>query len=133
METLVSHEAGDLDGVFESASSYFALLAEPMRLRILHAICDRERTVNDIVAATGATQTTVSRHLNAMHRVGALARRRDRNFTWYSVADATLTELCRAVCVHVASRDPFGAPPTTAQPAADRAAPAARPLERKPK
>jgi DNA-binding transcriptional ArsR family regulator len=99
--------AGDLDAVFEAASNYFAMLAEPMRLRILHAICDRERTVNDIVAETGATQTTISRHLNAMYRAGALTRRRDRNFTWYGVADSTLTELCRTVCVHVASRDLF--------------------------
>ncbi|NBR69919.1 MAG: ArsR family transcriptional regulator [Verrucomicrobia bacterium] len=47
--------AADLDSVFESASGYFALLAEPMRLKILHAICDRERTVGDIVTATGAS------------------------------------------------------------------------------
>ena len=108
METRSAVSPGDLDEVFEAASTYFAMLAEPMRLRILHAICDRERTVNDIVAATGATQTTISRHLNAMRRAGALTRRRDRNFTWYGIADSTLTELCRTVCVHVASRDLFG-------------------------
>ena len=107
METESAVSAGDLEDVFEAASTYFAMLAEPMRLRILHAICDRERTVNDIVASTGATQTTISRHLNAMHRAGALTRRRDRNFTWYGVADSTLTELCRTVCVHVASQDLF--------------------------
>jgi len=112
METSAVSVTSDLDSVFESASGYFALLAEPMRLKILHAICDRERTVGEIVAATGATQTTVSRHLGAMHRAGALARRRDRNFTWYSVADTTLTELCRTVCVHVASRELFASPPT---------------------
>ena len=110
METSVVSATSDLDSVFESASCYFALLAEPMRLKILHAICDRERTVGDIVAATGATQTTVSRHLGAMHRAGALSRRRDRNFTWYGVADATLTELCRTVCVHVAARELFASP-----------------------
>lgn len=107
METSPISAVSDLDSVFQSASGYFALLAEPMRLKILHAICDRERTVGDIVAATGATQTTVSRHLGAMHRAGALSRRRDRNFTWYGVADATLTELCRTVCVHVAARELF--------------------------
>jgi DNA-binding transcriptional ArsR family regulator len=110
METSAVSVSADLDSVFESASGYFALLAEPMRLKILHAICDRERTVGDIVAATGATQTTVSRHLGAMHRAGALSRRRDRNFTWYGVADATLTELCRTVCVHVAARELFVSP-----------------------
>ena len=45
-----------------------ALLAEPMRLRILHAICNDERSVSAIVAATGATQTNVSRHLRSCTR-----------------------------------------------------------------
>ena len=43
METSSTQQ--DLSRLFESASGYFALLSEPMRLRILHAICDHERTV----------------------------------------------------------------------------------------
>jgi DNA-binding transcriptional ArsR family regulator len=132
METQFSQGGGDLDHVFESAASYFAMLAEPMRLKILHAICGHERTVTEIVSATGATQTTVSRHLNAMHRAGALARRRDRNFTWYSVADATLTELCRTVCVHVASRDLFAASTVPPLSSVDRTHPKVRSQTRKP-
>ncbi len=97
-----------LDQVLESVSGYFALLAEPTRLRILHAICDSEKTVTEIVRDTGASQTNVSRHLNAMHRAGVLRRRREANFTWYSVADRTVTEICRMVCIHIASRDDDG-------------------------
>ena len=91
--------------VLESVSGYFALLAEPTRLRILHAICDSEKTVTDIVRYTGASQTNVSRHLNAMYRAGVLLRRRNANFTLYSVADRTVTEICRMVCIHIASRE----------------------------
>lgn len=94
-----------LDQVLESVSGYFALLAEPTRLRILHSICDAEKTVSDIVQDTGASQTNVSRHLNAMYKAGVLLRRRDGNFTWYAVADRTVTEICRMVCIHIASRD----------------------------
>jgi DNA-binding transcriptional ArsR family regulator len=91
--------------VLESVSGYLALLAEPTRLRILHAICDSEKTVTDIVRDTGASQTNVSRHLNAMYRAGVLLRRREANFTLYSVADRTVTEICRMVCIHIASRE----------------------------
>jgi len=91
--------------VLESVSGYFALLAEPTRLRILHAICDSEKTVTDIVRDTGASQTNVSRHLYAMYRAGVLLRRREANFTLYSVADRTVTEICRMVCIHIASRE----------------------------
>jgi DNA-binding transcriptional ArsR family regulator len=110
MTGFVSQSQGDgvdqqLDQVLESVSGYFALLAEPTRLRILHAICDQEKTVSDIVRETGASQTNVSRHLNAMHKAGVLLRRREANFTWYAVADRTVTDICRMVCIHIASRD----------------------------
>ena len=39
----------ELGRVFETVSRYFALLSEPMRIRILHAICDGERSVSEIV------------------------------------------------------------------------------------
>jgi DNA-binding transcriptional ArsR family regulator len=95
----------ELEPVFEAVSRYFTLLAEPMRVRILHAICQQEKTVSEIVAATGATQTNVSRHLGTMHRAGVLTRRKDGNFIYYGVGDAALNEICRTVCVHIAARD----------------------------
>lgn len=94
----------ELGRVFETVSRYFSLLSEPMRVRILHAICDGERTVSEIVAHTGATQTNVSRHLNTMYRAGVLTRRKHAGFTYYGVADLALTEICRTVCVHIAGR-----------------------------
>ncbi len=67
--------------MFDSVARYFSLLAEPTRLKILHTICHDERSVSSIVAATGATQTNVSRHLSLMHQAGvvsATARRQHR-------------------------------------------------------
>ena len=43
-----------LGQVFEAVSNYFALLSEPVRLRILHSICREEKSVSQIVAETGA-------------------------------------------------------------------------------
>lgn len=94
----------ELGSVFETVARYFSLLSEPMRIRILHAICQDERTVSEIVAETGATQTNVSRHLGTMYRAGVLTRRKDGNFIYYGVADRALTEICRNVCVHIAAR-----------------------------
>ncbi len=94
----------ELGRVFETVSRYFALLSEPMRIRILHAICEGERSVSEIVEETGATQTNISRHLNSMYRAGVLTRRKEGNFTYYGVSDTALTEICRTVCVHIAAR-----------------------------
>ena len=93
----------ELDPVFNRVAAYFALLSEPMRLKIMHAICLEERSVTEVVAATGATQTTVSRHLNRMHAAGAVARRKEGNQVYYRVADANLVDLCRNVCVRIAA------------------------------
>ena len=101
----------ELAGVFEAVSRYFSILSEPLRVRIVHAICQQERTVSDIVQSTGATQTTVSRHLALMYREGVVARRREGGFVYYTVSDDALAEICRTVCVHIASRDDLVASP----------------------
>ena len=91
----------EMSEVFESVARYFSILAEPARLRILHSICQQEKSVGQVVEETGMTQTNVSRHLNMMYQAGALKRRREGAMTFYSVSDATLTEVCRTVCVRV--------------------------------
>jgi DNA-binding transcriptional ArsR family regulator len=103
-------DVDELDVVFDSVARYFALLAEPMRLKILHTICRDERSVSDIVAATGATQTNVSRHLALMLRAGAVTRRREGNAVLYKVLDPELVEICRSVCIRIASRIEAGEP-----------------------
>src|SRR6478735_9993250 len=67
----------ELDQVFSVVARYFGMLSEPTRLKILHTICQEERSVGAIVDATGATQTNVSRHLSLMAHAGVVSRRRD--------------------------------------------------------
>ena len=98
------HASGELDEVFDSVARYFALLAEPTRLKILHAICNGERSVTAIVAATGATQTNVSRHLSLMHQAGVVSRRRDGSTVFYRLLDEDFADICRTVCVRIAGR-----------------------------
>lgn len=93
----------ELDRLFETVSGYFALLAEPTRLRILNALCDEERSVSEIVAHVGSTQTNVSRHLNLMLSRGVLSRRREGTTVYYAIADQNAVALCRTACVQIAS------------------------------
>ena len=92
----------EMDPVFDAVAAYFSVLSEPMRLRIMHAVCNGERTVSQIVEATGATQTNVSRHLSLMHREQVLNRRKDGTQVYYKVADEAMLELCRSVCTRIA-------------------------------
>ena len=93
-----------LDHAFDAVAAYFSVLSEPTRLRIMHAICEEEKTVSQIVEELGATQTNISRHLNLMHRGGVLARRKDGNQVHYRAADAEMVEICRRVCNRIAGQ-----------------------------
>jgi DNA-binding transcriptional ArsR family regulator len=93
-----------LETVFTAVARYFGLLSEPTRLKILHAICGSEETVSAIVRASGASQTNVSRHLALLHQAGVVMRRRDGNRVYYKIADPMFTDLCRTVCMQIASR-----------------------------
>ena len=92
----------ELDPVFDAVASYFSVLSEPTRLRIMHSICETEKTVSQIVEDVGATQTNASRHLSLMHRAGVLARRKEGNLVYYRVADVAMVEICRTVCNQIA-------------------------------
>ena len=94
----------ELDPVFDAVASYFGMLSEPTRLRIMHAICEKEMTVSQIVGALAATQTNVSRHLSLMHRGGVLARRKEGNQVYYRVADVAMVDICRSVCNRIAGQ-----------------------------
>ena len=94
----------DLARVFEEVSSYFSIMAEPTRLKILHAICQEEKSVNVIVEEVGATQTNVSRHLALMYRSGVVSRRKEGNQAFYRITDPAMMEICRTVCTQIASQ-----------------------------
>jgi DNA-binding transcriptional ArsR family regulator len=96
--------AADMNHVFGAVARYFGLLSEPTRLKILHTICSTEHSVTAIVNATGASQTNVSRHLSLLHQAGVVSRRKERNVVFYMVNDPTFAEICRTVCVQIASR-----------------------------
>lgn len=94
----------ELKEVFDAVARYFSVLAEPTRLRILHAVCQSEKSVSEIVELTGVTQTNASRHLNMMYQSALLSRRKDGNSVFYRVSDQTSVDLCRAVCLHVTAQ-----------------------------
>ena len=88
----------------DAVASYFGVLSEPTRIRIMHSICEEEKTVSQIVDDIGASQTNVSRHLGIMHRSGVLERRKDGNQVYYRTADPAMVDLCRSVCKRISER-----------------------------
>lgn len=76
----------------------FRALGEPARLAILDALRDGERTVGDLVEATGQAQANVSRHLAVLHGAGLVSRRREGAYVIYAVTDIQVWQLCDLMC-----------------------------------
>ena len=86
------------DELFERIAERLKALADPMRLKILHAVEDRELCVSDILAEVGGSQANVSKHLSKMRASGVLASRRDGTSIYYRVIDPAAFTICRTVC-----------------------------------
>ena len=90
-----------MDKVFFQVSQFFSVLAEPSRLKIIYALCDGEKSVNDVLQVCGSSQANVSRHLASLHRAGILARRKEGVTVFYSIQDEATLEICQTVCARV--------------------------------
>jgi DNA-binding transcriptional ArsR family regulator len=90
------------DRVYEIAAELFSLMATPMRLKIISALCQGEKSVSDLLAEIASTQPNMSQHLSHLYRAGILARRRDGVQIYYRVQNERAVALCRAVCTQIA-------------------------------
>ncbi|UUZ76237.1 metalloregulator ArsR/SmtB family transcription factor [Polaromonas sp. P1(28)-13] len=88
--------------VFELAAELFAVLATPMRLRVLSALCEREKSVNELLAEIDTTQPNLSQHLAVLYRTGVLAKRKEGAQVIYRVQSEKAVALCRSVCTQIA-------------------------------
>ena len=86
------------DGALELVARRFAVLAEPMRLRLIQALFDGEKNVTELVEATGGTQANISRHLQTLTGAHILSRRKEGLQVFYKISDPTIPRLCELVC-----------------------------------
>lgn len=76
----------------------FHVLSDPLRVRILDLLRDRELSVGGIAEQLEAGQQNVSKHLNVLTDAGILHRRKDGTRVFYGIADEGVFELCELVC-----------------------------------
>jgi DNA-binding transcriptional ArsR family regulator len=95
----------ELEPVFDKVARYFSLLSDASRLKVIHAICNSEQSVSDVMKTTGLSQSTASRHLANLHTAGVASRRKVGAQAMYAISDHTLTEICRTACVSLVARE----------------------------
>lgn len=84
--------------LLELVAERFKALSEPARLRLLNALREGEKTVTELLEATGLGQANVSKHLQLLHFMGFVNRRKSGLFVYYSLADEDVFTLCDVMC-----------------------------------
>ncbi len=102
LSLIESEDAQQSGRVFELAAELFTLLGTPMRLRILNALCEGEKSVSQVLEKINTTQPNLSQHLAVMYRSGILAKRKEGTQVIYRVQSEKALTLCRSVCAQIA-------------------------------
>ncbi len=91
------------DEALELIAARFRVLGEPSRLKLIRALEQGEKSVTELMAATGLTQANTSRHLQSLTQAGVLGRRKEGLSVIYFIADPGIFELCHHVCGSIQS------------------------------
>lgn len=83
---------------FTDLANKFKTLSEPTRLKILKALLNGEKSVNQIVEETGLVQSNVSKQLKKLLNDGIIEYRPDKVQRFYRVVDDTVFHLCKILC-----------------------------------
>ena len=94
----VDLEEVDVDLIAEM----FRLLGDPTRLRILLACLDEPRSVSEIAAGTGASQSLASHHLRLLRGARLVKGTRDARQVFYQAADQHVRHMLADVIAHSA-------------------------------
>lgn len=98
----MEEERSTEDRVFDSVAELFSLLSTPIRLKIISAVCQREKNVSELLSEIDTTQPNMSQHLATLYRSGVLHKRREGTQIYYRLQSERVAALCRAVCTQVA-------------------------------
>ncbi|MEX2571093.1 MAG: metalloregulator ArsR/SmtB family transcription factor [Gemmatimonadota bacterium] len=89
--------------LLELVAERFKALAEPARLRILNALREREMTVSEVMEVTDLGQANASKHLQLLHSLGFVERRKEGLYVHYRLAGEDVFRLCDVMCGRLAA------------------------------
>ena len=83
--------------IYDIQAEFCKAMANTSRLQIMHVLRERPMIVNEIVAQTGFSQTTVSRQLAILRSVGVVECQRRGTEMLYHLTDEQIGEVCDLV------------------------------------
>jgi DNA-binding transcriptional ArsR family regulator len=84
--------------VLDLVAERFKALAEPARLQLLERLRGGERSVSALAEETGLGQANVSKHLQMLHALRFVTRRKEGLHVYYALADERVFTMCDMMC-----------------------------------
>ena len=91
---LAAHQTAQLAEIFKA-------LADPTRVRILHALSHAELCVGDLAAVLAMTESAVSHQLRLLRGLRVVRARRDGKQVYYALDDEHVTRLFQLSLEHI--------------------------------
>ena len=92
------------DAALEEVAGYFRALAVPLRLKMLNALREHERTGGELTELFGCSQANVSKHLAVLSQGGLVRKTARGTSMFYRIADPRTYELCDLACGQIGKR-----------------------------
>ena len=94
------------DPMIQEVSNLFGALGDSSRLKILRALLEAERPINQgtVAEATGLSQANASKHLACLVRVGLVLREAEGNMVFFHPLLPLVADLCSLVSSHVSQQ-----------------------------
>jgi ArsR family transcriptional regulator len=86
---------------FDRAAELFAVLATPVRLKIIGELCGSEKDVSHLLGVINVSQPNMSRHLGVLHKAGVVSKRRSGTHVIYALSNPSVVSICKAVCTEM--------------------------------
>lgn len=91
---------GELAARADAVAAFLKGLANAHRLLILCALLGRERSVGELIAATGIAQTSISQHLAKLKAEGIVRVRRQHRTLFYAIDHAAARDIMAVLYGH---------------------------------
>ena len=88
----------------EMVAARFRALGDATRLEILQNLMEGEKTVQELSEITAMSQANISKHLSVLADQGLVTKRREGLYSFYSICDSSVYDLCNLVCTSLENR-----------------------------
>ncbi len=91
--------------LLEEVATYFKVLSEPVRLKLLTSICaEGPASIGELVKRLDMQQSAVSRHMNILQKAGFVQKKRQESKTLYYLPNRDICILCGMAADKISQR-----------------------------